>query len=904
MFSCEEELTELLRGRDVWIIDSHSLIYQVFHAMPEMSSPKGEPVSAVYGFTRDILMLLENKKPDFLYCAFDLPGGTFRHERYSDYKKDRGSMPEDLVPQISSIRRVLESLDIPIIAYDAYEADDILATMARICDQAKANCYLVTSDKDCRQLITDSVKMYSIRKDLVYDASHLKEDWGIRPDQVVDFQSLVGDKVDNVPGVPLIGPKIAAELLNKFDTLDDVLDHADEVAGKKRSENIRNGREVALLSRELVRLENQVPVEIDWPAGRVGGFDQQRVAERFAEYGFNTLATQALGMDQASAPSDWEATYRCLESLDDLQGVLDAIRSAGRMSFDIETTNVMPRWAEPVGFALAIDEAEAWYAPVRAPEGEDVLDSSQTIELLRSVLEDPSISVIGQNLKYDMIVMRNLGVEVRGVEFDTMIASYLIDAGGRNHNLDALAKRYLNHTTTKISELIGTGKHQKRMDEVPLEQVVPYAAEDADVPLRLMPILAEGLEVRGLDSLFSELELPLIDVLVEMEFNGIKVDVARLKALSNEFAIELERLQDEIFMLAGHEFNIASPKQLAKVLFEEQNLPVLKKTKTGASTDAGVLEELAHQHDLPAKVIEFRQYSKLKGTYVDALPALVHPETGRIHASFNQVVAATGRLSSSDPNLQNIPIRTEAGRSIRSAFLPGEPDWQLLAADYSQIELRVLAHVSGDETLQQAFLRDEDIHTQVASQVFGVDADQVDSEMRRTAKAVNFGIIYGQSPYGLARQLGIGQDEAAEFIDAYFARYRRVNGFMEDTLALCVTRGYVSTLAGRRREIQGVRRDSNVRQMNLGERTAVNTVVQGSAADLMKMAMIRVYRRLRAEECRSRLLLQIHDELVLEVAPDEIDAVTRLVREEMSAAYELTVPLKVDIKVGANWAEV
>ncbi len=572
------------------------------------------------------------------------------------------------------------------------------------------------------------------------------------------------------------------------------------------------------------------------------------------------------------------------------------------VSFDTETTSTRPRWAEIVGYSFAWNDGEAYYVPVRRAAGQPQLDPAETLAALRPVLEDPAIEKLGQNLKYDMVVLRSAGVELAGARFDTMVASYLLDAGERNHNLDELALRYLRHTTTKISELLGTGKAQKRMDEVDVERVTHYAAEDADVAWRLREVLAARLEAANLDTLFHTLEMPLVEVLVELESNGIRVDVPRLEALGAKFGKIIERLEREIHELAGRPFNIGSPKQLQQILFEEHKLPIVKKTKQGGSTDADVLEELALVHPLPAKIIEYRQYAKLKSTYVDALPQMVHPATGRVHASFNQVVAATGRLSSSDPNLQNIPVRNETGREIRAAFLPGFPGWKLLAADYSQIELRVLAHYSGDVTMCAAFEHDEDIHARVASEVYGVPLEAVTSEMRRGAKAVNFGVIYGQSPFGLARQLNIDKERAAEFIDAYFARYHGVADFLERVLEECAASGYVSTILGRRRAISGVRHGAS-RLRNLPERTAINTVIQGSAADLIKLAMIQIHRRLRQERSSARMLLQIHDELVFEVPGHELDALARLVSEEMASVLPLDVPLKVDVKWGDNWAD-
>ncbi len=811
-------------------------------------------------------------------------------------------MPSDLLPQYEPIERLLAALNVPVLAYDSYEADDLLATVAHRTNELGGECYIVSADKDCRQLITDLVKVYNVRKDQFYDAAALKADWRIRPDQVVDFQALVGDSVDNVPGVPLIGPKIAGEYLQKFDTLDELLARADELPKGKRKENLIAMREQALLSRELVRLDRHVPVEMDWAAARVGGVNREALVELFAELGFRGLKEKFSTLPEQVSEEAWGAKYELIATPERLAWLVDEMSRQPSISFDTETTNISPRWAEIVGHSFAWKEGEGYYVPVRAPAGEPCLDPRETLAALRGVLENPEIHKVGQNLKYDMIVLRAAGVEVAGARFDTMVASYLLDAGERNHNLDELSLRYLRHKTIKIDELIGTGKNQKRMDEVPLARIVDYAAEDADVALRLRRPLAERLQEAQLEKLFDEVEMPLVEVLVELETNGIKVDIDQLAALSRKYGERVEELEKEIHELAGREFNIGSPKQLQQILFEEHNLPIVKKTKTGGSTDADVLEELARLHPLPAKIIEYRQYAKLKNTYVDALPQLVYPKTGRVHASFNQVVAATGRLSSSDPNLQNIPVRTDSGREIRAAFLPGHAGWKLLAADYSQIELRVLAHFSGDRTLCESFARDEDIHARVAGEVYGVPLEQVTSAMRRSAKAVNFGVIYGQSAFGLARQLNIEQEEAARFIDAYFDRYCGVEEFLQRILEECPKTGYVSTILGRRRAIRGIRQGAG-RQRNLPERTAINTVIQGSAADLIKLAMIHIHHRLRREKRAARMLLQIHDELVFEVPPEELEDLAHLVREEMSGVMKLNVPLKVDLKSGDNWAD-
>ncbi|MEN6492678.1 MAG: DNA polymerase I [Thermoguttaceae bacterium] len=898
---------DTLEGRKVYVIDSHSLIHQVFHALPEMTSPQGEPVGAVFGFARDLFYLLEQKRPDYLFCAFDLPGKTFRHQLYEQYKGHRPEMDVDLAPQFGNIRKVVEAMGIPALGLESFEADDVLATVARLTGERGGQCFLVTADKDCRQLITDQVLVYNIRKDQVIDREALKADWGIAPEQVIDFQALVGDSVDNVPGVPLIGPKGAQQLLQHFGTLDALYQRIDELPNGKKKQNLIAAHDQALLSRNLVRLDCQVPVPVDWEAGRVGRIDRPRLRELFQRFGFRSLVEKVDALasqfgEAAPAGKQLELRYRLVDTPEALAALVEELGQQKSLSVDLETTNIWPRWAEIVGIALAWNDTEGCYLPVRGPAGEKHLDLAATLDALRPILENPAIEKVGQNLKYDMIVLRSNGILLAGVGFDTMVASYLLDAGERTHNLDDLAKHYLGHTTIKISELIGTGKNQKRMDEVPIRLVTDYAGEDAVLPLHLRPILAPRLAEAKLEKLFTDVEMPLIDVLVELEYNGIKVDVQRLAELSRRFGERIAAVEREIHELAGRELNIASPKQLQQVLFQDLKLPVIKKTKTGPSTDAEVLEELAAVHPLPAKIVEYRQYTKLKSTYVDALPQMVNPKTGRVHASFHQAVTATGRLSSSDPNLQNIPVRTEEGREIRSAFVPGEPGWQLVAADYSQIELRVLAHYSGDEQLREAFARDEDIHARVASQIYGVPLAGVTPDMRRQAKTVNFGVIYGQSPFGLAKELRIEKQAAAQFIEAYFAGYPGIEKFLNRVLADCQQSGYVSTVLGRRRAIRGVRAEAG-RQRNLAERTAINTVIQGSAADLIKLAMLAIHRRLKTERLAARMLLQIHDELIFEAPAEEVDTLAALVAQEMAAAHPLDVPLKVDVKTGPNWAD-
>ncbi len=942
----------------VYVIDAHSLIYQVFHAMPEMTSPSGQPVGAVQGFVRDMLDLIENRSAEYIVAAFDHPSPTFRHTMYENYKVHRDEMPGDLQSQIPIIQQFLDALGITQLSIPGFEADDILATLAKRVASDGGRCLVVTSDKDCRQLINDRVQMLNLRKNEIFDDVALMATWGIRPDQVVDFQSLVGDSVDNVPGVPLIGPKIAQELLAKYETLEGVLDNADQVSGAKRKENLKNFRDQAFLSRDLVRLKNDMEFDLDWSSVRVGRYQIEMLMELCRACGFRQLLTRIEKLAKRGAPAKssrstgysssipapqrdrdtppdelyagteaadsqtspsgslgpqvpaapWEATYRRVESLDQLRTIIDEIKAAGRLVIDTETTSVQPRWAEIVGYSFCYRDGEAWYLPIRAPENEQALclDATAVADLFRPVLEDPAIAKVGQNIKYDMVVLRSAGIELRGAAFDTMVADYLIDPGERSHNLDELARRHLGHQNIEIESLIGTGKKQIRMDQVPLAAITDYAAEDALVPYRLLPILEPRLEQDGLVPLFRDLEMPLVEVLAELEHRGIKVDRARLVELSTDFSTKITALENEIYAINHGEFNIDSRLQLAKLLFEDLKLPILKKTKTGPSMDAEVLEDLARLHELPKKVLEYRHLAKLRSTYVDSLQELIHPVTGRVHTSLKQDVAATGRLSSQDPNLQNIPVRTAEGRAIRSAFQPGIEGWKLMAADYSQIELRVLAHFSGDAALAEAFASDRDIHTQVASQVYEVAPGDVTPEMRRSAKAINFGVIYGQSPFGLARSLGIENDEAAAFISAYFAQYPGVDDFMRETLIGCRKQGYVTTIAGRRRPVTGVRDPHAVndkRQRTLPERIAINTVIQGSAADIIKRAMITVHRRLKEEKLQARMLLQIHDELLFEFPPEEQGQLRDLVVESMSTAEKISVPLKIDVKTGLNWAD-
>lgn len=923
----------------VYLIDTFSLIFQVFHAIPGMTSPSGQPTNALFGISRDLLTLIREHQPGWLIFAWDSSAPSERNVLYPEYKANRTETPVDLVPQIGRIHEVLQAFGVPIIEHEGWEADDVIATLTKQAVEQGYNVRIVTSDKDARQLLGPQVHLYNLRKNTTLGVEELQADWGIRPDQVIDFQSLVGDAVDNVPGVPLVGPKKAAQLLNQFGTLEEVLANADKAPGAKLRENLKAYADQARLSRTLVHLRDDLPLDFDWPNQRGSKPDILRLQTLFREFGFRRMvddvkllgpaapvsvtvpapkkvrtlfddedetppehATQILSQPPDVMSSPVQREWQVIDTEAAFQNFIADLSQQSRVCLDLETTHLDPRRAAIVGWAFSWQPGTAYYLPVMGPEGSTLLDATQVVAALKPILERADLELVNQNVKYDLIVLRSVGIHPPLLGLDPMVGDYLLDAGARSHNLEVLIDKYLHRPCISIKDLIGTGKQQRTMDQVPIPQIAEYASEDADATLELVGLITDELKREELWDLYWDLERPLIPVLAEMEYNGIRVDAAELQQQSDSLGTELARLMTEIHDLAGHEFNIDSPLQLRKVLFEELKLPVKKKTKTGPSTDQDVLEELAPLHPLPAKIIEHRQYTKLKGTYLDALPLLIHPTTGRIHCSFNQVVAATGRLSSSDPNLQNIPIRTQAGRQIRKAFIPGEPGWKLVCADYSQIELRMLAHFSQDVVLLDAFAKGVDIHTAVAADVYGVDREAVDSDMRRVAKAVNFGVIYGQSPFGLAAALGIPQDEAARFIDDYFARYAGVTQFLEDVLSECERTGYARTIKGRRRRIEGIRPDRN-RNRNMAERTAINTVIQGSAADLIKLAMIRLFARLTGENHPARMLLQIHDELVFECPADAVPSLVSILRDEMEHAMPLDVPLAVDISAGDNWLE-
>ena len=914
-----------LSGQTVWVIDLFSRVYQLFHALPEMSSPEGTPVSVVFGLTRDLIDITEKKKPNYLFCGSDTPEPTFRHKQFEAYKATRSEMPADLVPQLPLVKKLLEVFGVPCIELAGYEADDVLATLAARTVAAGGECTLVTSDKDARQLLGPHVRLLNLRNNAFVGEAELLADWGIKPDQVVDYLSLVGDAVDNVPGIPGIGPKIASGLLQQFGTLEEILSRCDEVKGKKRQENIALHGDTARQGRSLIQLELNTPIQIPWESAVVQRPDPEPLIQFLQQLGFKTLVKKVQSLSGGKTPvakPSKPGGQGLLTLRDEDQGehaacpapVLPAKASAvtaavkklreslsagGCLIVSVTESAARgrskagepPVWSEVTGLALLAHtdsdtQSSIWFSAKQITSSEP----------LRKILSDPRVPKVGYDLKRQVVGLSRLGVELAGLQFDPLIAGHLLDAGQRNQGLSDLLDRFADGDSSGGN-----------VQNVP--QTAEQAASSCHGIASLNERLSEEIQTGGFGSLFSDVELPLAEVLSGMESRGVRVDTKLLSGLSEDYSSQIKILEKESHELAGHAFSLSSPLQVRAVLFEEQGLPVVKRTKTGPSTDAEVLEELAPLHELPAKLLQHRKYSKLKSTYVDALPFLVDPRTGRIHTTFNQTVTATGRLSSSDPNLQNIPIRTAEGQQIRSAFRPAEEGWQFLAADYSQIELRILAHLSGDTAMLAAFRNEEDIHTRTAAAVFEVESEEVTSEMRRTAKAVNFGILYGQSAFGLAKSLGISQPEAAEFIAAYFEKFSGASQFIDDVLDRCRVERGVTTMLGRRRAIDGVRDHagrrgaSGVFALSLPERTAVNTVVQGSAADLIKLAMLKVSRRLVHDKLSSFLVLQIHDELLFEYPDAESEPLQSLVVHEMGSAMDLKVPLEVSVQTGATWAD-
>ncbi len=927
-----------------------------------MTRPDGTPVNAVYGFTRMIMKLIDDSDAEYVAVIFDKGRKTFRNDIFPDYKANRDAPPDDLIPQFSIVHEATRAMNVAEVGMVGYEADDLIATYTRLGLEQGMNVIIVSSDKDMMQLVGDRVSMFDAMKNRTIGREQVIEYFGVPPEKVIDVQSLSGDSTDNIPGIAGIGVKTGALLINEYGDLDSLLARAEEVKQPKRRQSLIEQADAARMSRELVTLKNDVPVEVDLrtfikkqpepnvlvPFLQEQGFKSiiTAVESRFGaatksfEPGEATSKTKDTSQDKAgdkttpsAAPKRQQTKpaaptvkdYTLVQKEADLKAWIEQARDKGVVAVDTETTSLDATQAALVGVSLSIEPGRACYIPLAhlAPQSQGAFDLGdggdisgdkkkdgekgpeqiplkKAIALLKPLLEDPSVLKVGQNIKYDMEVLARHDIKITPID-DTMVLSYVLEGGMHSHGLDELANLHFEHKMIKFTEVAGTGKKQITFDQVPLDQACEYAAEDADMTGRLHQLLKPRLVAEQMVKVYETLDRPLIPILTAMELEGIKVDAKLLKTLSADFEKRIAILGAEIHKLVGRDFNIGSPKQLGEVLFEDLGLPGGKKGKTGAyGTGADVLEELVVQgHDLPARVLDWRQLSKLKSTYTDSLIGQINPETGRVHTSYSIAVASTGRLSSNDPNLQNIPIRTEEGRKIRGAFI-AEKGNVLLSADYSQIELRLLAHVAGIDVLKQAFHDGLDIHALTASQVFGVPVEGMDPMVRRQAKAINFGIIYGISPFGLARQLGISRGDAKTYIDAYFERYPGIRDYMDRTIAAARKQGHVTTLFGRRCHTQGID-DKNPARRNFAERAAINAPIQGGAADIIKRAMIHLPATLAQKKLKAKMLLQVHDELIFEVPKKEAEATAAVVKEIMEGAAHLDVPLTVDAGIGVNW---
>ncbi len=888
------------KDKTLYLIDGTAYIYRAYHAIRGLTNSEGLPTNAAFGFTRILIKLIEDRSPEHVAMLFDAKGPTFRHKIYKDYKANRPPMPEDLSIQIPHIKEITKGFNIPVMEMQGFEADDLIGALGRMAEEAGFFVVMVTGDKDFVQLVTDKAVIWDPMKEKTIDIKAVRESFGVEPGQMIDVMGLSGDTSDNIPGVPGIGPKTALTLIKTFGSMERLYEQLDKITKKKQHQNLVQYKEQAFLSKELVKINTRVPIEFNPHDFRFKEPDNARLSSLF-----KTLEFRQLQKDFPKKSDLSKKQYATVLDKDAFSDLVARLKTSDMFAVDTETTSKDPMKAKLVGLSFSVKSDEAFYIPLAHdyPDVPDQLALKTVLNLLKSVLENPDIKKIGQNIKYDWMVLKRHGINLAGVVFDTMLASYLINPSKRAHNLDQIALDFLDHKTITYQDVTGKGKKGVSFARVPLETAGPYSCEDADITLMAYHVLKPMLEDASLVQLLKKVEMPLIPVLMKMEMTGVCVDKKKLRDLSASFENQLKRLESRIYSIAGEEFNIRSSQQLGHILFEKLKLPVQKKTrkKTAYSTDVNVLTALADKHELPELILRHRTLAKLKSTYTDALLDLVHPETERIHTSYNQTVTATGRLSSSDPNLQNIPIRTDQGMEIRRAFIPRD-GWTLVSADYSQIELRILAHYADDEILIKAFKDDEDIHTRTATEVFQVFPSFITPELRRQAKVINFGIVYGMSPYGLSRELNISRKMAKTYIDNYFARYNGVKRFVDQTISSARNARKTSTLLGRIRHLPDIN-STNKTVREFAERTAINTPIQGTAADLIKLAMIKVDAAFSERNLKAAMLLSVHDEIVFEVPPEELETVKKLIKEIMEGVWDLKVPLKVNIVSGHNWAE-
>ena len=884
------------------LVDGSSYLFRAFHALPPLTNSSGQPTGAVYGVINMLKKLVNEYQPEHMAVVFDAKGKTFRNDLYKEYKANRPPMPDDLRVQIEPLHDLVEALGYPKLVIKGVEADDVIGTLATQAEALGMDVLISTGDKDMAQLVSDKVSLINTMNNSLMTPSTVEEKFGVRPDQIIDYLALVGDSADNIPGVPKVGPKTAVKWLTQYESMQNVIEHADEIKGKV-GENLRDTAEQLPMSYQLATIVCDVELDDDPNSLIMAEPDEESLREIYSQQEFKTWLTELSG-DVAPAAKALDTEYETVLDEASFNAWLKKLQQADIFAFDTETTSLNYMQARVVGVSFAVEEGKAAYVPFGhdyegAPQQ---LSEDMVLGALKPLLEDKNKAKLGQNLKYDTHVLINHGIHMQGVAHDTLLESYVLDSTKR-HDMDSMASRFLNHNTIHFEDVAGKGVKQLTFNQIDLDEAGPYAAEDADITLRLHNTIHAQLEEnKSLNEVYEKIELPLMSIIQNIEHNGVKVDVDMLARQSEELAKRMQEIQQQAYEEAGEEFNLASPKQIQAIFFEKLELPVIRKTPKGQpSTAEDVLQELALDYPLPKLILEHRGLSKLKSTYTDKLPKQVDENTGRVHTSYHQAVAATGRLSSSDPNLQNIPVRSEEGRKIRQAFI-ADKGYKLLAADYSQIELRIMAHLSADKSLLKAFAEGKDIHRATAAEVFNLQLDEVENEQRRAAKAINFGLIYGMSAFGLAKQLNITRYEAQDYVDLYFERYPGVKDYMDSTREKAHEQGYVETLYGRRLYLPEINSRNGMRRQ-YAERTAINAPMQGSAADIIKRAMISLAASLEESKLDARMVMQVHDELVFEVAEKDVEALTSLVHKDMESAAQLDVPLLVDVGVGINWDE-
>jgi len=894
--------------RTLVLVDGSYYLFRAYHALPELTNSAGQPTGAIYGVMNMLHKLLKEYQPDYFGVVFDAKGGNFRNDWYADYKAHRPPIPEQLSCQIEPLHEIIRAEGFPILVVDDVEADDVIATLARNADKKQVRTIISTGDKDLAQIVNKNISLINTMTGKALDPDGVREKFGVPPERIIDFLALVGDSIDNIPGIPGVGPKTAAKWLQKYGALDDIIRHADEIGGKA-GDNLRSNFEQLHLSKKLVTLRSDLQLDIEFDQLCRSEPDYQTLAECFRKLGFKSWLSQLPDAVKKNGPPDTESgksvRYETIFSREDLSVWLQRLQAADLVSFDTETTSLDYMQAEIVGISVATEELHAAYIPLSHtyPGAPEQLPREDVLEQLRPLLSSPTICKLGHNLKYDRNVLLNHGIELNGIRHDTMLESYVLDSTANRHDLDSLALKYFDYATIHFEDVAGKGAKQLTFDHVPVETAAEYAAEDVDIAMRLHNRLWPQLSSdRKLEELYQKFEVPLIPVLSNMERTGVLIDAGMLRQQSRELAGRMDAVAKQAHSLAGEAFNIGSPKQIQVILFEKMGLPVISRTPKGQpSTSEAVLQELAHDYELPGLILEHRGLSKLRSTYTDRLPDQINKKTGRVHTSYHQAVASTGRLSSSDPNLQNIPVRTAEGRRIRQAFI-APPDWVLMAADYSQIELRIMAHLSGDRALIEAFSRNEDIHRTTAAEIFNTGQEEVTAEQRRAAKAINFGLIYGMSAFGLGKQLGIEVSDAKLYVDRYFDRYPGVRKYMEEIRKTAKESGYVETVFGRRLYLPEIS-SRNAARRQYAERTAINAPMQGTAADIIKRAMIEIDRKILGRTKDVRMLMQVHDELVFEIREPAVSQYDEEIRTIMSRVPELSVPIIVETGTGTNWDE-